>query len=156
MSGFPNRFPSTDKLIKEKESLEDNVSSDPELKNDLKSFIPATRQLLQNAPFIFLCLTEALLGLVLYGLGLFLPKFLETQFYIPAADSSLYTGMVSIPASVLGFLLSGAAVRRWSSVRSMFNLIIIIVIVSGAGSFAYLIGCDSREVVGVHVNYGKG
>ena len=97
MLGFPSEFPDTKMLRHNKQQHEDTIAEDMALNHDLKSVWPATKSLIKKAPYMLVSLAIASESLTIGGYATFLPKFIHTQFYINAADSALYTGIIVIP-----------------------------------------------------------
>ncbi|XP_047145428.1 solute carrier organic anion transporter family member 4C1 [Hydra vulgaris] len=154
MLGFPRIFSDSKEIRKKKNELEDTTEEDQRLRHDLKSIWPSMKNLLKNKSFLFITLATASESLATGGFATFLPKFIETQFFLPASQSSLYTGIIAIPGAAGGIVLGGYLSKRYNwSCQSTLKYSAIIALVATALTATVFIGCNGREVVGVEIPY---
>ena len=99
MLGFPRQFSNTETLQMKKKELKDTVVSDKKLNHDIKSLWPATKTLLKNKTFVFICLAGATESFASAGFSTFISKFIETQFHFTSSNSALYTGIIILPGN---------------------------------------------------------
>ena len=100
MLGFASEFPNTWRVIEAKNKHADTIRKDKDLKHNIKDFIPAFKKLLSNAPFMCLILSNAIEMLTISGFSVFLPKYLETQFYLTASSAAAYVGFAILPGKL--------------------------------------------------------
>lgn len=89
--------------------------------------------------------------LPLAGLYTFLPKYLESQFHLPAHDANLISGLGGILVMGIGIVISGVVILKVSpTARSVAAWIAFTAIVYSAGMAALMfIGCSMDNVVGL-------
>lgn len=97
MFGFPKLFPDSEAVIAKKSGFADATTTDEDHTNDLKSLWPTTKSLFKNIPFILVCISNGLEGLIVGGFAVYLPKIIETQFHYTAGKAALMTGAIAIP-----------------------------------------------------------
>ncbi|XP_002169449.1 solute carrier organic anion transporter family member 4C1 isoform X1 [Hydra vulgaris] len=154
MLGFPRIFSDSKEIRKKKNELEDTTLEDQTLRHDLKSVWPSIKKLLQNKSFLFITLATASESLATGGFATFLPKFIETEFYLTASQSSLYTGIIIIPGAAGGIILGGYISKRFNwNCQSTLKYSAIIALVSTGLISSIFIGCEGREIVGVAIPY---
>lgn len=70
------------------------------------------------------------------GLYTFLPKYLESQFRLPAHDANMITGMGGILVMGVGIVISGVVILKFSpTARSVAAYIAFTALVYSAGKF---------------------
>lgn len=111
-------------------------------------------QLLCNLTFVFDIMAMALEKLLIFGLGLFLPKLIESQFNVTASMSSIYTGLTVVPGIAGGTLVGGYLSARMNSdpVKNVkFAFMVTLVTMAACGSL--VIGCPNQKIAGVTEPY---
>ena len=147
--GFPKQFPNTDEIRLSRATSDDSVPEKDNLKHDLKSVVPATKSLLLNRTFVFICLSNAGETLAVGGFATFLPKFIETQFNFSTANAALYTGCIVIPGAACGVLLGGYLPKRFSwTARQNLRGASVMAFLGALLMFSVLIGCPGQTMVG--------
>lgn len=70
------------------------------------------------------------------GLYTFLPKYLESQFRLPAHDANLITGLGGILVMGVGIIISGVVILKFNpTARSVAAWIAFAAIVYSAGNY---------------------
>lgn len=81
------------------------------------------------------------------GLYTFLPKYLESQFRLPAHEANLISGLGGILLMGVGIVISGVVILKFSpTARSVAAYIAFTAVVYSAGTFFFR-GC-------CHIEYG--
>ncbi|XP_038054268.1 solute carrier organic anion transporter family member 2A1-like [Patiria miniata] len=108
-------------------------------------------KVLKNRDCMLTCLSQAGAVLIVYGYGLFVPKYLEVQFEVETRLADLLTGCLLAPAYAIGYMLAGSLVKRFNiQYRGLVSLSCVALALCVAGFTANLfIGCSNRNVAGV-------
>ncbi|XP_071804679.1 solute carrier organic anion transporter family member 1B3-like [Asterias amurensis] len=96
------------------------------------------------------CYTVALIGNIV-----FMPKYLETQFSLPATTAPMIFGLTVTPGSLLGYIIGGIVVTKMKLTRKgMAGFVVILqpVILLVQVVFLFL-GCDNRNTAGLTTDY---
>nr|XP_061801127.1 solute carrier organic anion transporter family member 2B1-like [Nerophis lumbriciformis] len=80
----------------------------------LKSFPSMLCRTLRSPVYLLVVLAQVNLAAMVAGLATFMAKFIEKQFSQTADFSAVIIGGVCIPLAVLGTVLGGVLMRRWS------------------------------------------
>nr|CBN81922.1 Solute carrier organic anion transporter family member 5A1 [Dicentrarchus labrax] len=89
----PGDVSSDDEMMKEKSSSKgQNVSSSMGFGKDIKDLPKAALRILSNMTFLFVSLSYTAECAIVTAFITFIPKFIESQFGIPASNASIYTG----------------------------------------------------------------
>ena len=146
---FPHELPGTPEIRAEKQDCTDYIE-DANMPHTLKQLLPSLKSLLMNKTFVFLALAASFEGFAVSGFSTFLPKFVESQFRIPAGLASTYTGLVVVPGGVGGMLFGGYHVKRmkWTCDK-IIKACFIIACLATLWAFGMFFGCPNREFVGV-------
>lgn len=85
------------------------------------------------------------------GLYTFLPKYLESQFRLPAHDANMITGIGGILVMGVGIVVSGVVILKFSpTARSVAAYIAFTAIIYAAGmAILMFIGCPMDDFVGL-------
>jgi len=149
MLGFPRLFPNNKIVKKNKIDLEDTVEENDRLKHDLGSLWPATKGLLTNPSFLFICLASASESLTIGGFSTFLPKFVETQFHVTSSNAALYTGLIVIPGGAGGIFVGGYLIKRYDwKCKQILKASTVMALIATFCVAISLVGCQGRQVVG--------
>ena len=70
----------------------------------LKDLPKATRLVYSNLPFLFITIGTCLESFQISAGGAFMPKVIETQFYLGARNVALIYGLITVPTAVFGNL----------------------------------------------------
>ena len=71
----------------------------------LKELPKATKLVFSSLPFVFLTMGACMDFFIFSSSGAFMPKIIETQFYLPPGRSALLYGVISAPMALLGNLV---------------------------------------------------
>lgn len=153
LSGFPRHLPGAkerrEKLLKESAI----PLNDQNIKENIKSLIPATVQLLKNPVFVFNALALSATTFGSAGVGPFIVKFLYLKFNLSLAIAGLAIGVAVIPGAGVGVFLGGLLVRRFKLKEALFKAAkwcLIIKAVTMLTSLIWLIpGCDEVQLAGI-------
>ncbi|XP_008401956.1 solute carrier organic anion transporter family member 5A1-like, partial [Poecilia reticulata] len=85
---------SDDDVLKEKSnnSKHQTVTSSMGFGKDIKDLPKAAVRILSNVTFLFVSLSYTAESAIVTAFITFIPKFIESQFGIPASNASIYTG----------------------------------------------------------------
>jgi len=164
--GFPKTFSPTKKqpeigleeektaaiVAKEKEEREEGEERATYTK--LKDLPKATKLLFSRLPFVFITLGVCVESFNMSVGGAFLPKVMQTQFYLPPGKAALLFGAIAIPFAFSGNLLGAYINKRLKlnlteSARMCFITAVLGVILT---CFLYL-KCDTPTIAGVNRPY---
>nr|XP_054754598.1 solute carrier organic anion transporter family member 4A1-like [Lytechinus pictus] len=124
--------------------------------NALKDFPKASLNLIKNIPFM--CVNGAAITewFIISSLATFGPKFMETQFNIPASDAALKTGFLVIPASLCGALVGGWIVTFFNfQFRGMIRFCLGSLLFGFCMLPAFSIQCPNVPFAGVSIAYSN-
>ncbi len=152
--GFPQEFQSTKNIRAVKKERGDSIEDNTKLDISLKSLYPASVALLQNKSYMFLTLAITTEGLVIGGFSTFIPKFFESQFFIPASDAALYAGVIFVPGVGGGILLGGYLLKRFKwNCQETLKILILFSALALIASTSIFAGCGSKNITGLNVPY---
>uniref|UniRef100_A0A6I8P779 Solute carrier organic anion transporter family member n=2 Tax=Ornithorhynchus anatinus TaxID=9258 RepID=A0A6I8P779_ORNAN len=118
----------------------------------------AAGRILSNMTFLFVSLSYTAESAIVTAFITFIPKFIESQFGIPASSASIYTGVVIVPSAGVGIVLGGYIIKKLRlSAREAAKLAMIC---SGVSllcfSTLFIVGCDSISLGGINIPYTTG
>ncbi|XP_071952419.1 solute carrier organic anion transporter family member 5A1-like [Antedon mediterranea] len=102
-------------------------------------------------PFIFVALANVTISALTAAIGSFTPKFFETQFGLTAADASILTGLIPLPAYGIGIVIGGYLVKRFELKAQGIALLSLLLSIC-ATAFALItmfLGCSPNKLIGV-------
>ena len=70
----------------------------------LKDLPKATKLVYSNLPFLFITIGTCLESFLISAGGAFMPKVVETQFYLGARNVALIYGLITVPTAFFGNL----------------------------------------------------
>lgn len=156
---FPRNMPKEEDpedVDPEPESKEQQTDTrqEPTLIQFLKSFPKIALRTLRNPIYLLVVLALVNLSALLSGLATFMAKFIEKQFSQSASFSTMMIGGVGIPMAVLGTVLGGALMRRFSlSVNGASKLCTIAILLCILTALPMLfLGCPTQSIAGVSNN----
>ncbi|KAK9403241.1 solute carrier organic anion transporter family member 5A1 [Crotalus adamanteus] len=178
MFAFPKKLPPRHKK-KKKKMHSDDVSGDDDIvkenvnsKKELDSEIPtsmgfgrnvkelprAAFRILSNMTFLFVSLSYTAECAIVTAFITFIPKFIESQFGIPASNASIYTGVIIVPSAGVGIVLGGYIIKKLKlGARESAKLAMIC---SGVSllcfSTLFIVGCESINLGGINIPYTTG
>ncbi|XP_054750679.1 solute carrier organic anion transporter family member 4A1-like isoform X2 [Lytechinus pictus] len=139
--------------------VETQKGTEFEAKSGWKSimqFPKALWTLLKNPPFMFNNLSTAMETFILVAVGVFGPKFMESQFNMTAGEAAIIAGIIVTPSSFIGALFGGWVVKHFNlKYRGMMRFTLGVLLCSFAFQFVFLISCANVDFAGVTVNYGR-
>lgn len=104
--------------------------------HDYVDFPKTIKRQLSNDILMFRTASSVLHLLPVAGLYTFLPKYLESQFRLPAHDANMITGMGGILVMGVGIVISGVVILKFSpTARSVAAYIAFTALVYSAGKF---------------------
>ncbi|KAK2859439.1 hypothetical protein Q5P01_004059 [Channa striata] len=157
--GSPDDASSDDDMMKEKSSSKSqNVSSSMGFGKDIKDLPKAALRILSNMTFLFVSLSYTAECAIVTAFITFIPKFIESQFGIPASNASIYTGVIIVPSAGVGIVLGGYIIKKLKlGARESAKLAMIC---SGVSllcfSTLFIVGCESINLGGINIPYTTG
>ncbi|XP_066482174.1 solute carrier organic anion transporter family member 5A1 [Tiliqua scincoides] len=179
MFAFPKKLPPRHKKKKKKKMHSDDISSDDDIlkekannKSQADNEVPASMgfgknvkelpraavRILSNMTFLFVSLSYTAESAIVTAFITFIPKFIESQFGIPASNASIYTGVIIVPSAGVGIVLGGYIIKKLKlSARESAKLAMIC---SGVSllcfSTLFIVGCESINLGGINIPYTTG
>ncbi|XP_012262393.2 solute carrier organic anion transporter family member 74D [Athalia rosae] len=147
MFAFPGRLPSGKTLPKRDEST----------KPSLKDFPKAVKRLLKNDILMFRTASSVLHILPIAGLYTFLPKYLESQFRLPAHHANMISGVGGILVMGLGIVMSGVFILKIKpNARFVAGWIAFTAIAYALGMGTLMfVGCPMDDFAGLQLHSKK-
>ncbi|TSK98399.1 Solute carrier organic anion transporter family member 5A1 [Bagarius yarrelli] len=148
---------SEDDFMKEK-SKGQTVSSSMGFGKDIKELPKAAVRILSNMTFLFVSLSYTAESAIVTAFITFIPKFIESQFGMPASSASIYTGVIIVPSAGVGIVLGGYIIKKLKlGARESAKLAMIC---SGVSllcfSTLFIVGCESINLGGINIPYTTG
>ncbi|KAK2814924.1 hypothetical protein Q7C36_023190 [Tachysurus vachellii] len=150
---------SEDDVMKEKSSSKSQtVTSSMGFGKDIKELPKAAVRILSNMTFLFVSLSYTAESAIVTAFITFIPKFIESQFGIPASNASIYTGVIIVPSAGVGIVLGGYIIKKLKlGARESAKLAMIC---SGVSllcfSTLFIVGCESINLGGINIPYTTG
>ncbi|XP_045416927.1 solute carrier organic anion transporter family member 5A1 isoform X2 [Lemur catta] len=150
-----------DDVLKEKsnnsEQADKKVSS-MGFGKDVRDLPRAAVRILSNMTFLFVSLSYTAESAIVTAFITFIPKFIESQFGIPASNASIYTGVIIVPSAGVGIVLGGYIIKKLKlGARESAKLAMIC---SGVSllcfSTLFIVGCESINLGGINIPYTTG
>uniref|UniRef100_A0A673MFY4 Solute carrier organic anion transporter family member 5A1-like n=1 Tax=Sinocyclocheilus rhinocerous TaxID=307959 RepID=A0A673MFY4_9TELE len=118
----------------------------------------AAIKILSNMTFLFVSLSYTAESAIVTAFITFIPKFIESQFGIPASNASIYTGVIIVPSAGVGIVLGGYIIKKLKlGARESAKLAMIC---SGVSllcfSTLFIVGCESINLGGINIPYTTG
>ncbi|TRY94933.1 hypothetical protein DNTS_018050 [Danionella cerebrum] len=148
-----------DDVLKEKSNSKDQaVASSMGFGKDIKDLPKAAIRILSNMTFLFVSLSYTAESAIVTAFITFIPKFIESQFGIPASNASIYTGVIIVPSAGVGIVLGGYIIKKLKlGARESAKLAMIC---SGVSllcfSTLFIVGCESINLGGINIPYTTG
>jgi hypothetical protein len=154
---YPRYLPGTEGIRKEKhqsaELLSDPAVAGGQLARlSLRTLVPKAWSLLKKPTFLFNCLGATFEVMTVSSLTVFITKFVEFEFFQPAALSSIIVGLVVIPGAAGGIFFGGwlmkriNATGRTNALASFISSLCACILAT-----VFLLGCDNQAFRGVTV-----
>ncbi|XP_049998107.1 solute carrier organic anion transporter family member 5A1 [Alexandromys fortis] len=177
MFTFPKKLPPRHKKKKKKKFSADVVSDDDVTKEksitseqvnkkvssmgfgkNVRDLPRAAVRILSNMTFLFVSLSYTAESAIVTAFITFIPKFIESQFGIPASNASIYTGVIIVPSAGVGIVLGGYIIKKLKlGARESAKLAMIC---SGVSllcfSTLFIVGCESINLGGINIPYTTG
>ncbi|XP_004637629.2 solute carrier organic anion transporter family member 5A1 isoform X1 [Octodon degus] len=177
MFTFPKKLPPRHKKKKKKKFSADAVSDDDVMKEksntseqvdkkvssmgfgkNVRDLPRAAVRILSNMTFLFVSLSYTAESAIVTAFITFIPKFIESQFGIPASSASIYTGVIIVPSAGVGIVLGGYIIKKLKlGARESAKLAMIC---SGVSllcfSTLFIVGCESINLGGINIPYTTG
>ncbi|CAL8292788.1 unnamed protein product [Lota lota] len=134
------------------------VSSSMGFGKDFRELPKAAMKILSNMTFLFISLSYTAECAIVTAFITFIPKFIESQFGIPASNASIYTGLIIVPSAGVGIVLGGYIIKKLKlGARESAKLAMIC---SGVSllcfSTLFIVGCESINLGGINIPYTTG
>uniref|UniRef100_A0A3P8W140 Kazal-like domain-containing protein n=1 Tax=Cynoglossus semilaevis TaxID=244447 RepID=A0A3P8W140_CYNSE len=99
--------------------------------------------------FLFVSLSYTAECAIVTAFITFIPKFIESQFGIPASNASIYTGVIIVPSAGVGIVLGGYIIKKLKlGARESAKLAMIC---SGVSllcfSTLFIVGCEKLKII---------
>lgn len=177
MFTFPKKLPPRHKKMKKKKYSANVAGDDDVVKEkpnsceqadkkvssigfgkDVRDLPRAAVRILSNMTFLFVSLSYTAESAIVTAFITFIPKFIESQFGIPASNASIYTGVVIVPSAGVGIVLGGYIIKKLKlGARESAKLAMIC---SGVSllcfSTLFIVGCESINLGGINIPYTTG
>ncbi|CAM9707938.1 unnamed protein product [Lampetra planeri] len=125
---------------------------------DMRELPRAAVRIMANKPFLFVSLSYTAECAIVTALITFIPKFIESQFGVPASRASTYTGLIIVPGAGVGLLLGGYIIKRLQ--MSACEAARLALCCSGVSllcfSTLFIVGCESISLGGISIPYTTG
>ncbi|XP_066512428.1 solute carrier organic anion transporter family member 5A1-like [Hoplias malabaricus] len=172
MFAFPKKLPPRHKKNRgKKKRVEDMTRDDDVVKakskavsssmgfgKDIKDLPKAALQILSNVTFLFVSLSYTAECAIVTAFITFIPKFIESQFGVPASSASIYTGLIIVPSAGVGIVLGGYIIKKLKLGASESAKLAMIC--SGVSllcfSTLFIVGCESINLGGINIPYTTG
>ncbi|CAB1349621.1 unnamed protein product, partial [Coregonus sp. 'balchen'] len=150
MFAFPKKLPPRHKKKKKMTSSADDMSSDDDFMMEKEK-----GQNVQTGMGFGKDIKECA---IVTAFITFIPKFIESQFGIPASNASIYTGIIIVPSAGVGIVLGGYIIKKLKlGARESAKLAMIC---SGVSllcfSTLFIVGCESINLGGINIPYTTG
>ncbi|XP_065830709.1 solute carrier organic anion transporter family member 4C1-like [Oscarella lobularis] len=131
------------------EDSKESASTSTQTGRSWNEFWGRLRVVLRNPVLMFAIFGNMFLAIVVGGLNLFLPKFLQQQFSIPASSSSIVAGAATVPSAVLGSVVVGLVAKRIKlSGRGSANGLWIFAVIGVGTVLTFLMVCKTGPIAG--------
>merc|ERR1712136_123842 len=110
--------------------------------------------LLRNPTFVFLTMAEFFDGIILTGLGAFLPKIMEILFLLDPYFAAEVVGYAILVTGALGTLAGGVIITKLKlDIKGIIKVCIVTSLLCFASSFMFLYSCENEGVAGINTPY---
>ncbi|XP_048581893.1 solute carrier organic anion transporter family member 4A1 isoform X2 [Nematostella vectensis] len=152
--GFPSRITRNGGDIPDKEM---ELTKDKQwLAKEVLHLPQSTKRLLLNIPYTSTSIAGCAEWLVLSGFAAFAPKFLQSQFGIPAAQIGFLYGVITVPACLCGSLLGSYINKRLRlSMTGAAKMCLIVASASAVVTLPLLSSCATVSMAGVNTPYSN-
>uniref|UniRef100_A0A673LXZ4 Solute carrier organic anion transporter family member n=1 Tax=Sinocyclocheilus rhinocerous TaxID=307959 RepID=A0A673LXZ4_9TELE len=165
MFSFPKKLPPRHKKSKRRvKKGAGDVSSDDEMMKEKSQAVSSSMgfgknvkaavRILSNVTFLFVSLSYTAECAIVTAFITFIPKFIESQFGVPASNASL----IIVPSAGVGIVLGGYIIKKLKlGEREAAKLAMIC---SGVSllcfSTLFIVGCESINLGGINIPYTTG
>ncbi|XP_038051578.1 solute carrier organic anion transporter family member 5A1-like [Patiria miniata] len=121
----------------------------------VKGFLNALRRLVTNLTFMSLLLGVCAMLSSVVGIIVFMVKYLETQFGLPASTAPMLFGIIMPPGSLLGNLIGGFVVKKLKLTKKGLARMVVVMkpFVFLLAPVFLLLGCSNRDIAGITTAY---
>ncbi|XP_053703882.1 solute carrier organic anion transporter family member 2B1 [Synchiropus splendidus] len=147
---FP-RHMSPEEESSQQQTAEAQAPQELVLKDFLKSFPRTALRTLRSPIYLLVVLAQIHLAALVSGISTFMAKYLERQFSQSPSFSNLMMGGICIPLSVLGTVVGGLLMWRWTlTIRGAGRLCAVAILIGTFTAFPLLLlGCPTQRIGGV-------
>ncbi|PVD27844.1 hypothetical protein C0Q70_13019 [Pomacea canaliculata] len=144
---FPRRFRPQPHLAALKEERK-RAAKGRQCVYDTREFLRSVVRVLMTPVYTLVVLAMCCLVLGKSGLFAFLPKYLETQFFLPTWKASVTTGLVNITAMSLGLLIGGYVTSRFKfpPMKCLKVMVILTAVCTCMHVSGFVLGCDQPHI----------
>lgn len=125
-------------------------STDSSFKSGVKDFVKTLMRLISNPVFMPQSTAVCIMLFTVSGMMAFTPKYLETQFFIPAWKANMLLGIITVVSASAGTVTGGFVVtkRKLSPVQcAKLNIVITILALVQTG-LGFMLGCTNASIAG--------
>ena len=105
----------------------------------IKNFIKEIKFVLNNLPFVFLCVASATEGLLLKGFLNFISLFFQYQYELSSSTSTIITGGIAIFSVIVGSLSGAHIITKYKFNAAKCTLFVTIIYLVTSFSFWFLV-----------------
>ncbi|XP_048736475.1 solute carrier organic anion transporter family member 2B1-like [Ostrea edulis] len=147
---FPKRMPSRKNKAADRKREEQSTSKSG-IKETIKDLTRKVIRILTNARFTVNLIAVCIVLFIVGGFIAFTPKYLETQFFIPAWYANVLLGGVVILSTCCGTLIGGCLttykkLHPYTCIKLVGGINLISIAFHGLG---LVIGCQNAQIVGL-------
>ncbi|KAF0990934.1 hypothetical protein HZS_2185, partial [Henneguya salminicola] len=123
------------------------------VKNPVSRFLKIKKTIARNHSYIFLCIGMFFDGMIKNAIGLFMAKYIESQFQISSGRASLFAGGILVSGATVGSFSGGLITKKINfSHKTLINCIVLLSLL-GSCSFSFLfLRCPNSDIHGVAYN----
>lgn len=122
---------------------------------DIRDIPYSMLKILVNPIFMVTCVGACFELIIVSGFIVFLPKYLETQFFLSNVQASIFTGGIAIPGACIGTFLGGYLLKRFSLRPKGAIQMVMVFNLMGLSVYGllFLLGCDNVKMAGTTSPY---
>ncbi|XP_022082202.1 solute carrier organic anion transporter family member 4A1-like isoform X2 [Acanthaster planci] len=162
LSCFPHELPDTQTIREQRESqahaMTDRAgkTSHEHFGKSWRDFPAALKVMLKNPTFMAVAISQAADGLLLTGVGTFLPIYLENQYGLSSGTANIIVGAQVCTAGCGSLFLGGWLLKRFRlKVRGMLRFIMIVITANALSLLTVFLTCPEIPLAGVYQHYAN-
>ncbi|XP_061168483.1 solute carrier organic anion transporter family member 2B1-like [Saccostrea echinata] len=147
---FPKRMPGRKKKAVPKKAKAE-ASTKSGVKEGTKDLIRKIIRILSNARFMLYLIAKCLVLFLVASSVAFTPKYLETQFFVPAYKANALLGVMVIVSTSLGTLVGGIwttfkKLHPYTCIKLVGAINLFSIVIIGLG---FILGCQNPPITGL-------